>query len=79
MKKSVQPQAMALIVTCNTVLAGPVAHTIPDVRITALAIKILEAAKAQAPNDEILATIEIEHSGWPVILSAMHAVNRALQ
>lgn len=75
---SVRQQAVALIATCNTVLEGPAAHTIPDVRITALATRILEAAKAEAPQDKILASIEIEHGSWPVILSAMHAVIQAL-
>jgi hypothetical protein len=75
---SVRQQAMGLVATCNTVLAGPAAHTIPDVRITALADRILEAAKAEAPKDKILASIEIEHGSWPMILSAMHAVLRAL-
>jgi hypothetical protein len=75
---SVRQQAVAMIATCNTVLAGPAAHTVPDVRITALAARILEAAKVEVPKDKILAAIEIEHGSWPVILSAMHAVVQAL-
>lgn len=75
---SVRQQAMALTLTCNAVLAGPAAHTVPDVRITALATRILEAAKAEAPKELILASLEIEHGSWPVILSAMHAVIQAI-
>jgi hypothetical protein len=76
---SVRQQALALIMTCNVVLKSRLAHTVPDPRIAALAIRILEAAKVETPNNKILASIEIEHSTWPVILSAMHAVNQALQ
>jgi len=74
----VRNQAVALVATCNIVLGGPAAHTVPDARITALAVRILEAAKAEVPRDKILASIEIEHGSWPVILSAMHAVLQAL-
>ena len=74
---SVRKHAVALIATCNTVLEGPSAHTVPDPMITALAVRILEAAKAVAPNDEILNSIEIE-KGWPALLSAMHAIYQAL-
>jgi hypothetical protein len=76
---SVRQQALALILTCNTVLKSRVSLSVPDPRIAALAMRILEAAKAESPNNKILASIEIEHSAWPVILSAMHAVNQALQ
>lgn len=75
---SARKQAVALIATCNTVLGGPAAHTVPDARITGLAVRILEAAKAEVPQDNILASIEIEHSTWPVLLAAMHAVVQAL-
>jgi hypothetical protein len=66
------------VVTCVTVIQSPAAHTIPDPRITALAVRILDAAKAEAPEDKILTSIEIEQGSWPVILSAMHAVLQAL-
>jgi hypothetical protein len=76
---TVRQQALALIMTCNTVLKSRLAQSVPDPRITGLAIGILEAAKVETPNNKLLASIEIEHSTWPVILSAMHAVNQALQ
>jgi hypothetical protein len=75
---SVQDHASALVVTCNTVLRSSGAHTVPDPRITALAVRILDAAKAEIPKDKLLASIEIEHGSWPVILAAMHAVLQVL-
>jgi hypothetical protein len=75
---SVRNHAVALMATCATVLGGPAAHTVPDPRITGLTVRILETAKAEVPKDKILASIEIEHGSWPVILSAMHAVLQAL-
>ncbi len=75
---SVRKQAVGLIATCNTVLEGPSAQSVPDPRITALAVRILEGAKGEVVNDKILNSIEIEKGSWPVILSAMHAVLQAL-
>lgn len=75
---SVRQQAAGLIATCTAVLAGPAAHTVPGARITAHAVRILEAAKAEAPKDKLLAALEIERAMWPVLLSAMHAVLQAL-
>ena len=76
--KAVRKQAVALMATCSTVLNGPEAHGIPDCRITSLAMRILDAAKEEAPRDKILASIEIDKGSWPVILSTMHAVIAAL-
>jgi hypothetical protein len=76
---SVREHAVALVVTCNTVLGGPGAHTVPDARITSLAVRILDEAKAEVPKDKILASIEIEHGSWPVILAAMQAVLQVLK
>jgi hypothetical protein len=75
----VRGQAIALMQTCTTVLRSRHAQATPDPRITALAVTILDAAKAVAPNNEILASLEVEKGSWPVLLSAMHAVIQATQ
>jgi hypothetical protein len=49
--KEVRAQAQGLVRTCVVVLHGKNASTMPDVRITGHAIRILEAAKAITPND----------------------------
>lgn len=65
--------------TCTTVLRSRYAQSIPDPQTTALAMMILDAAKAAVPSNEILASIEVEKGSWPVLLAAMHAVIQALQ
>jgi hypothetical protein len=74
----IRGQAVGLFQTCIMVLKGPAAHTMPDARITGLAVRILDAAKLAAPDNELLGSLEIERGGWPVILSAMSAVMQAL-
>jgi len=71
--------AEALRSTCLFVLRSKVVvQTVPDARITGLACRVLELAKQQQPKDELLASIEIEHGNWPVILAAMQVVLQAL-
>lgn len=75
---TVRGQAIALMQTCATVLRSRHGQSIPDPQITGLAVTILDAAKAVVPNNEILASLEVEKGSWPVLLSAMHAVISAI-
>jgi hypothetical protein len=75
----VKEQAFGLLGACNTVLSGRAAYSDVDVRIAAHAVRILDAAKKLAPKDKLLEALEMERATWPVILTAMHAVVRALQ
>lgn len=76
--KEIRQQALGLFQTCTTVLRSRAANTIPDARITGLAVRILTSAKAAIPDNELLNSIEIEHGSWPVILAAANAVIQAL-
>lgn len=77
----IQGQARALMVTCTEVLGSRYAqvNTPAEPQAIAHAVRILDAAKAAAPSNEILASLEIGKGNWPVLLSAMHAVIQALQ
>ena len=73
-QKDVCAQAQALRRSCILVMRSRHATTVPDPRITAHAVRILEAAKALQPSNELLQSLEIEHGSWPTILAVMEAV-----
>jgi hypothetical protein len=77
-KCTIRAQAVALMQTCAVVLRSKQCQTTPDPRISALAVRILDAAKAEVPGDEILASLEIEKASWPVLLYAANAVIGAI-
>lgn len=77
--KEVRGQADALKVTACIVMNSKHASTLPDVRITAHACRILAAARLQVPANALLGELEIEATGWATILATMNAVLGALE
>jgi len=75
---TIRNHALALMITSTTVIKSRQAQTIPDPRVTALAVRIVEATKQEMPDDELLGSIEIDKGSWPVILAAMQAVLQVL-
>ena len=78
-QNDVHSQAMALIHTCTAVLRSKsYGDTVPDLEIAAHAMRVLSAAKAQVPKNELLAAFEIQSGSWSVLLAAMHCVLQAV-
>jgi hypothetical protein len=77
---SLRQQVLGIIETCKTVLATTKGN-LPEVDGTTAgaARAALDAAKAQVPNDKVLASITLESPlTWTGLLTAMETVHRTL-
>jgi hypothetical protein len=79
---SLRHQVIGVIDTCKTVLARGKDLPPVDATTTQIASAILEQAKAELPNDKVLAAVKLEeplsNCTWAGILSAMETVNHTL-
>lgn len=77
---ALREQAFGIINVCKTVIAGKIKDQGVDNQTIAIAQEILTQAKAEVPEDKVLAAVDLKPpvTYWTTLLSAMEIVDKSL-